>query len=364
MKKILLSLMIVFGLAACGDKAEAPKENEKPVVKIGVIYPFSGSAAVFGESAKAAVQIFQNIYSKKLSNVNFEFYFEDDQFQPSKAVLAAQRLTNIHNVNVLISFVSQLAIPVSEVAKSKNVLHLTLAKDPDVADGKNTFLITADMDDIVAKMSDKMIRSNVKKVSSVVLNASGTLFAYNSIKEGLKKHNIEISQEFFVNPSEKDFSLMIAKIRENNPDIIFLQTHMPETDIFLKQYKEANMNIPITGNGTLKALQTKELGNGLWEVDDRMPSDEFLNEYKKVTDLSATNLAEHVYSLLVVLGHAYDDLLKTNFTVTTQQLTDYMKKTKIFEGTPFGNITIKENGVMGVPGQVLYMKDGREVGEE
>ncbi len=35
MKKFLLSIMIATALTACGEKAETPKENGKPVVKIG-----------------------------------------------------------------------------------------------------------------------------------------------------------------------------------------------------------------------------------------------------------------------------------------------------------------------------------------
>ena len=34
MKKYLLSLFLVLGLSACGDKAETPKEGAKPVIKI------------------------------------------------------------------------------------------------------------------------------------------------------------------------------------------------------------------------------------------------------------------------------------------------------------------------------------------
>ena len=54
MKKVLLGLLLVLGLTACGDKAETPKENEKPVVKIGVSLPLTGNLADTGASAKAS----------------------------------------------------------------------------------------------------------------------------------------------------------------------------------------------------------------------------------------------------------------------------------------------------------------------
>ena len=58
MKKVLLGLLLVLGLTACGEKAETPKENTKPVVKIGVLYPMSGNAAFFGDGAKKATALF------------------------------------------------------------------------------------------------------------------------------------------------------------------------------------------------------------------------------------------------------------------------------------------------------------------
>ena len=57
MKKVLLGLLLVFGLTACGEKTEAPKENTKPVVKIGAIFPLSGDSAEAGNDLNNIIMV-------------------------------------------------------------------------------------------------------------------------------------------------------------------------------------------------------------------------------------------------------------------------------------------------------------------
>ena len=60
MKKWLLSLCMVLALVACDDKKETAQTDARHVVKIGVLYPMSGDAAAFGDSAKKAADLFQD----------------------------------------------------------------------------------------------------------------------------------------------------------------------------------------------------------------------------------------------------------------------------------------------------------------
>jgi len=57
MKKFILSIMLATALTACGEKAETPKENEKPVVKIGASLPLTGNMAHIGVSAQKSLSL-------------------------------------------------------------------------------------------------------------------------------------------------------------------------------------------------------------------------------------------------------------------------------------------------------------------
>ena len=55
MKKLILSLMMATALTACGQKTGAPKEGEKPIIKIGATLPLTGNLAVYGKALQKSL---------------------------------------------------------------------------------------------------------------------------------------------------------------------------------------------------------------------------------------------------------------------------------------------------------------------
>ena len=84
MKKGLLSLVLALGLVACGEKAEAPKENEKPIIKIGATLPLTGDAAEAGQAAKAGLEMILADLQQKGLKYNYQLVFEDNQMNAMK----------------------------------------------------------------------------------------------------------------------------------------------------------------------------------------------------------------------------------------------------------------------------------------
>ena len=63
MKKYLLGLCLVLALVGCGEKKEAPKDVEKPTIKIGAQLPLSGEYARIGAANQQAI-IIMRLYLK------------------------------------------------------------------------------------------------------------------------------------------------------------------------------------------------------------------------------------------------------------------------------------------------------------
>ena len=89
MKKVLLNLLMATSLVACGEKTEAPKENGKPVIKIGVSLPLTGDSANVSEAVKASINMAWNEWYQKDTKYNYEVIFEDDALQTAKAATVA-----------------------------------------------------------------------------------------------------------------------------------------------------------------------------------------------------------------------------------------------------------------------------------
>ena len=103
MKKVLLGLVLALGLAACGDKAESPKENEKPVVKIGVILPLSGNSADVGNMAKKTIMMAQEEIPST-SKYEYKFIIEDDQFKSAITANIVNKFVFQDKVNAILTY--------------------------------------------------------------------------------------------------------------------------------------------------------------------------------------------------------------------------------------------------------------------
>ena len=101
MKKVLLSLLMATSLVACGEKTEAPKENEKPVVKIGATLPLSGGFAETGVLSQQAMQMALDKWKAKDTKYDYQLFVEDDVSEPKKAVLNAQNFINTKKVQAI-----------------------------------------------------------------------------------------------------------------------------------------------------------------------------------------------------------------------------------------------------------------------
>ena len=77
MKKLILSLCIILALSACKDENE-PKEQTKPVVRIGATLPLTGGFSETGNSAKQALLIAFEKWQQKDMKYRYELFVEDD----------------------------------------------------------------------------------------------------------------------------------------------------------------------------------------------------------------------------------------------------------------------------------------------
>lgn len=117
---LLLTLVMVLGLCACGAKeeptpekptegTEAPAETpaDVPVVKVGALYPFSGGSAAAGPEAQFIIDMVIDQYNadgglKNLGGAQIEIIFGDTQADPQAALTEFERLVNVEGVTCLL----------------------------------------------------------------------------------------------------------------------------------------------------------------------------------------------------------------------------------------------------------------------
>lgn len=281
MKRIILSLCVALGLTACGEKAETSKENEKPVVKIGVILPLSGNNAVMGESYK-------NLFLMRLDEVSedsrfkYEIIFEDDQFNVKKEILAAQKLINIDNVDVIFTSSAGGEEAIADIARGKGTIVFSNLWDKNLPKNNNFFFNYVPTPEQHAEvLAQELKRRNIKNVSTVINNHKGSILSINEFKNFAIKYGINIIEEEIVNIDNIDFSLLVAKMKDKNPEIYITTLFPPSLDRWKTALIRQNVLTPITGMDTLDYSTNKEMFEGSWYVSDSLINEELSKRYKQ-----------------------------------------------------------------------------------
>lgn len=309
MKKWLLSLCMVLALVACKEDKKA-EDSGKPIIKIGVLYPMSGDGAFFGDSAKKAADLFFKEFDTTNAKYQYQLVWEDSQSSPAKAAMAARKLTDYDHVDVIYDMHSGVSLAVSPIANEKKTIHLAFAQDKAISTGFYNWRVVTSTKKTGEKMLSALKKRNLFNIVGVVENIAGTQSLYGGFEDEAEKDKDMTLETFAINPGERDFNLLLQKIEDKKPDAIVVSLHAPEIDIFMRQTKSNEINIPIVGIQSFTFLKEKSLAEGSWFVDVAMADKNFLERYKASSGDEITNFAENFYTLLQVTTTIYESFDK------------------------------------------------------
>jgi branched-chain amino acid transport system substrate-binding protein len=350
MKKWLLSLCMILALAACDEK-KTEQANAKPVIKIGAMYPLSGDGAAFGVAAQNDAEMFFEEFNKKPHKFDYKIIFEDNQYVLSKQATLTQKLINADKVDVLISVMSNFGAVVAPTAEQNKVIHFSVATDPAVSKGFYNLITSSNPEGEADVMYRQLLKQGVKKVDVVIVNATGPQSMLDYFQKRIEQDKqIEIGQTFYVNADEKDFRIMLYKIKKNNPDYILAQLAMPTIDVFMKQYRESGIDIPVTGIESFTYLQNRELAEGMWYVDAAPATDDFVARYQAKTGSATTDYSEYMDFILQMITFGYEGAGTTD----KEQVINYIQNNSAGQITAVGKITTEPDGILN--GQPIVKK--------
>ncbi len=354
MKKLLFSLFILLALTACKDKQTVSQS----VIKIGALYPMSGDGAVYGKAATNAVNIFFENFNKKSSKFKYEVIFEDNQNQLSKQATLAKKLIDIDNVDVIITVMSNFGAVVSPMAEKNKTLHISTATDPSVAIGKYNIIASSNPIGEIDLLYKTLLQNNAKNIDVVLANVSGTEILLRYLKQkNDEERKLNINQIHYTNVDEKDFRIMLHKIKDSKPDYIIALLAMPTIDVFMRQYRENQINIPVTGIETFSYLQNKELAEGMWYVDAAPATDDYIQKYQAKTGSETTDYAEYMDFILQMITFGYEGAATTD----REQVANYIENNAAGQNTAVGIISTAPDGFLNAQPVIRKIINGQSV---
>ncbi len=360
MKKVLLSLLMATSLVACGEKTEAPKENEKLTVKIGVTVPLTGGMGFAGENMKQSLAMAMNDIEQENLKYKYELIIEDNSFDNRKTVSNLNKFLHMDKVNAVMSFFGSSGTITSQFAEKNKIVHMSCAWSNEVGKGFYNFNHDTKPMSTAKKIVEYFHKMKYKRVA----------FIYHSILEVeefmkwfvplLQQEGFEIVADIpYIEPA-RDFKMDIEKLKASNPDVVYIQSVPPELTIFAKQRKENNLNVPVVGFNIFGFAPDG------WEEEvyatESTGKHDFEEKFTKYSGLNPMPCTGNFYDGLRMLVKAFENVGDGKTIPTSEEI---VKEIYTFNSdnftSVFDNFEIDEEGNIDIPTVMKVIKNGKPV---
>ena len=383
MKKILiftvLLTVLVIALAACGGSG-----GGATTIKVGGIGELTGDipavGASFKNAAEMAVKEINDAGGLEVGGTKYkvELFIEDNAGKADQAASSAQKLITQQNVVAIVGpNASRYAIPASEIAESSKVVLISpwstnpkTTLDAKSNAPKKYVFRAAFIDPFQGRVVAKFAMDNLKAKNAAVLYDVAS--DYNKGIAEFFKQTFEanggkvVSFETYTT-NDKDFSAQLTKIKNANPDVIFLPNYYSEVPLQIQQAKRLGITKPYIGSDSWGSEELVKLCGSDCEgyyfsthyaADNASPTaKKFIDGYKAKYNSTPDDVAALTYDSFGLLWTA----LKNAGKVDRQAVRDALAKVPKFEGVT-GNMQFQEGSGDPVKSAViLQIKSGKFV---
>jgi branched-chain amino acid transport system substrate-binding protein len=297
----------------------APAAGEP--IYLGVSGPLTGQNARYGEQWKKGFDL-------ALEEINgaggidgrpLEYIFEDSQSDPKQSVLVAQKFVADERIIVeLGDFSSGASMAASQIYQRAGLVQFGFTNShPDFtkAGGDYTWSNSVTQSQAAPALAEYAVNKlGLKKLAVFYLNTDWGKTSYNLFATHAKEIGAEIVDEEAYLADEKDFRSAITRVRDAKPDGIILYSYQADGALIVQQVRDAGLNQPIVGGGSLQSPDFLKLGGaaveGVYVLGEFLPSDPnpviqaFVAKYKAKYNEEPDLFAVHAYDTIILIAEA------------------------------------------------------------
>jgi len=322
------SFLIVFGA-------------EKPI-KLGFFAPITGPAAADGESCLQAAQLAVKLLNEGggINGVPVELVYYDDAFSPPQAVSIAQKLTTKDEVVAVVSgsYSHTTRASAETYQNAKIPMISAYGVHPDITRAgdyvfRQSFVGTV-QGRAAAEVAIKLLSAKTVSVLHVD-NDFGTVLAKSFIETAEKKGVKILSVDSF-SIGEREFTPALTKIKQENPDILFMVAYAGEGAQIILQADAIGLNCQKLGtegvDSTMQFLKVAgEKADGLVITtnlnrdSERAEVQNFIKAFTAEYGYAPDMVGASVFDAFTVLGY-----VMKNYGASAQEIQQGLYKVKDF----------------------------------
>ena len=372
MKKFLLAFSLIFSIFfnACVQKGgnTSGTTTMGDTIKVGVYGDLTGKTASFGQSTKNGVQLAVDEINAAggVGGKKIELVIEDDQGTPEKAKTVISKLISQDKVQAVIGEVassnSLAAAPVAQEAKIPMIS--PSSTNPQVTEKGDYISRVCFIDPFQGSVMAKFAANTLKAKTAVVfgdVNSDYSKGLTTFFEQEFTKLGGKVLTKESYTQDDPDFKGQLTKIRQLNPDVIYIPGYYGQVGIIAKQARELGMNQPLLGGDGWDSPDLWKLGgealknayiSNHYSAENPAPEiQNFVKNYQAKFGAAPDSLAALAYDAAKVLA---DAIKRAGGAGDSAKLKDAINATKDFAGVT-GSITLDSNRNAVKPAVVLEL---------
>ncbi len=271
---LVLSMAMAFLLGVGNARAE---------IRIGLMCPLTGSWAGEGQDMRDIVQLMADEVNAAggINGRQVIILVEDDGGDPWTAVSAANRLATRDITAVIGTYGSSITEAAQSIYDDYDIIQIAngAVSIRLTRKGLKYFFRTCPKDDEQGRVAAGTIAS--MGFNNVAILHDSTSYARGLADETrglLEADNGEIVFFGALTPGERDYSTILSRLRNANPEVVFFTGYYPEAGLLLRQKSEMNWDVPFLGgdatnNPDLVSISGRTAAEGFYFLSPPVPQD-------------------------------------------------------------------------------------------
>jgi branched-chain amino acid transport system substrate-binding protein len=236
-----ITLTVMSALALIGSGAQAQSDT----VKIGVILPMTGQQASTGRQIDAAIKLWVAQNGNKAGGKKVEIIIKDDGSLPDATRRLAQELVVNDKVIALAGFgITPSAMAAAPIAtQSKTPLVVMAAATSSITEASPYVVRTSfTLPQVSVGLAEWASANKIKKVVSLVADYGPGYDAEKFFAERILFNGGQVIEKLRTPLRAPDFAPVLQKVRDANPDALFVFLPSGQGAAFMKQFGERGLD--------------------------------------------------------------------------------------------------------------------------
>ena len=374
---LLAIIFLIVGLSACDQIGQllipAPPDTEDVSVEIpiGVVLPVTGRlVSTFGVPIGTGIELaLEEINNSQPGGGNIKLIIEDEQSTVEGAVEAYNKLIHQDGVPVILgpatSSQSAAAFP---IAQENRVVAFSPTSAARGLSAIGDFVFRAALTtDVLIPNGIETTAAKLGYKTAVTMYDESDVFSTDSdeaVKEALAKNGVEVLITEIFQSGDTDFTAQLTRIKDTNPDVIFISSLSPEKPGILAQGRQLGIpnSVPFVMR-TLTIADVQAAGDaaegvitfvGWASTADTPGNHAFVQNYTEKYGVEPSNYAARAYAAFHILAEAIANAQSTDAT----SIRDALANITDFD-TIFGKFSFDAVGDAIYDPKILIVVDGK-----